>query len=219
VFVGLLGKHPAWADHVDWDGIESAGLGPFKRVLYEEGIQRALTRWIASDEHGADRVLASGESDPASGITAFDHLVIWVDQDSAITAVMYPSRDTSGRGNYPLILFAKLPLWADGSLLEVAIARLEQLSHDIEGATERGAVVSAAAAVERTLNSRLGASTRQQTSLGSWPQGTPHHARVQVPPSLADNAPLAFVAYATSSNRPPPRLRKRKLRSYPFRDF
>jgi hypothetical protein len=160
VHVGIFGKHPAWADHVEWAELDQLGLARFKRVVYDDGVQGAMRKWVVSGEDSADRVIASAESNAALGISAFDHALCWTDETFIVLAILQPSKDASGRGNYPAVLFAKLPVWADEKLMAATFRELEVTLDRVRHESDRGAVVSALREAEGTLRDRLTSTER-----------------------------------------------------------
>ncbi len=123
-----FGKHPAWGDHIDDLPLPGPELAAFKHALYDQGIQSAITRWIRPADNprdpdpGAapttpaataapqsyDRVLDSGDADPAAGLLPLDHHAIWIRGAACIFARLGPSADRAGRAKFPLVVAAQV---------------------------------------------------------------------------------------------------------------
>jgi hypothetical protein len=86
-----FGKHPAWEDHMEHLGAETASILAVKQALYVHGIGELLGRgqWKALQDAGS--------------ALPFDHELIWSRGDNTLIGVLSASKDAKGRDLYPLI--------------------------------------------------------------------------------------------------------------------
>lgn len=109
ITVTAFGKHPAWADHIDNLPNPGPRLPHFKSLLYTNGIDANVRRWVRAVEADPDTdvhspVLDSDRDDPEGGLIRFGHRVRWWNPDALIIGRMIPSSDLKQRKKYPLVI-------------------------------------------------------------------------------------------------------------------
>ena len=95
VSVTMFGKHPAWGDHIDNLGDESAVLNFVRGLLYGEGLNRQIGT-------GAWEKLS-----PERRLAGFDHSFSWYLGGRMVTGMLWSSSDSHGRKQYPLVVAAE----------------------------------------------------------------------------------------------------------------
>lgn len=88
----FFGKHPAWDDHMETLGTETASIRAFHQFFYLQGIGENLNRgaWKKLYENGAAAL-------------PLNHELIWCEGEQAIIGTLIASTDARGRDFYPLI--------------------------------------------------------------------------------------------------------------------
>jgi hypothetical protein len=115
VRLASFGKHPAWNDHMEDLGLETANLNQFKQVLYFSGIRGNVDSgtWDKQESHAPP--------------LRFHHRVLYLLPDAVILARLWASSDGKGRTRYPLVVCAECPRAAlDWALVQVP-SRLDLL--------------------------------------------------------------------------------------------
>ncbi len=122
-FFGLFGKHRAWADHMDDQGMESPTLIEFKKRLYLDGIRGVIDSGFWKEMPDEDKVPKWG------------HRMLVHSGDGILLAVLWQSKDQRGRSEYPLIAAIHVatghlplslePLWAIFDELEAPFKEAE----------------------------------------------------------------------------------------------
>src|SRR6185369_2588129 len=92
VCLGLFGKHPGWADHIDLP-LDTDSLNFAKTTLYVDGIGGQIDKGLW-DQQTADNLIP------------FDHVFVWQRGNGVILGRLWASSDTSGRSRYPMIVCA-----------------------------------------------------------------------------------------------------------------
>lgn len=115
LWLGAFGKHPAWDDHFETPGLETARLTQLRTSLYSEGVGGRI-------DSGAWDKLDEGER-----IDGFAHTLVWRTPEGMLAGRLIDSVDGKGRRRYPLVIAAHtrgLPgAWVCGTLCE-RLARL-----------------------------------------------------------------------------------------------
>lgn len=120
--VGAFGKHPAWADHVEFLGTPDETLVRFQGALYQRGI-------AGNVESGAwDRL------DASQRVEGFDHALVWWLGERMVVARLWSSVDGKGRGKYPMVACVNAPTATPESTLARALELLEGLKGEIQRA-------------------------------------------------------------------------------------
>lgn len=91
VFLAAFGKHPAWDDHIEDQGLETDRLVLLRRLLYVEGVSGNV-------ESGAWERLG-----PGGELPGFGHVFVWRLGDDVFVGRLWSSRDGKGRDRYPLV--------------------------------------------------------------------------------------------------------------------
>ncbi|HEY3897601.1 MAG TPA: hypothetical protein VGM54_03255 [Chthoniobacter sp.] len=92
VYLGIFGKHPAAADHLEDLGLKTAAMVAFKQQFYVAGVGDCLAR------------SAWGAELTAGGPIPYDHCLLNVDAEGWIAARIVSSQDAAGRRQYPLVV-------------------------------------------------------------------------------------------------------------------
>lgn len=94
--LAVFGKHPAWSDHLEDIGIDTASLAEFKRWLYLDGIRSNL-------DTGA------WENLPDDRKIDWNHRLFMTGPRGMIIARLWASSDGRGRRAYPMVAATHLP--------------------------------------------------------------------------------------------------------------
>jgi hypothetical protein len=94
--LAAFGKHPAWNDHMEDIGLDTATLIEAKRHLYLEGISGQI------DTGAWDRL----PSTPPCG--NYDHWLLWHRTGECLLGRLVSSSDGKGRTRYPFVVMAHI---------------------------------------------------------------------------------------------------------------
>lgn len=142
VRIGAFGKHPAWDDHLDDQGLDTPELTEIKRVIYLEGMNGNI-------DAGTWEALPPGAS-----VDGFNHIFLARVAEGVIVGRFWSSTDGKGRSRYPMVVCAQVSGLSPEFACRVALARLAQLEGECKLASSQGGVVAALEVARADLAAR-----------------------------------------------------------------
>ncbi|MDX2146326.1 MAG: hypothetical protein SFZ23_02290 [Planctomycetota bacterium] len=141
--LAAFGKHPAWDDHIEDQGIDTDRLVETRRVLYVEGIG-------ANIDSGAWDKLP-----PDQAIAAFGHVFLWTNKESVLVGRMWASSDGKGRTKYPLVVVAQCSGLSLRWSVRELVGRLEAIEARCRSATTKEQFKAVLDSERQTLRSMV----------------------------------------------------------------
>ena len=114
--LAVMGKHPAWNDHIDDFGISTRDLATLKRIVYLSDIAENIDSGAWAPD-GEGRIFEN-----------FDNVFLWSKKDNHIMGAIWASKDGKGRDKYPMIA----AIQCSGVRRAKIVADLPSLLKDIE---------------------------------------------------------------------------------------
>lgn len=142
VRLGAFGKHPAWDDHLDDQGLDTPELIEIKRVIYLEGMNGNI-------DAGTWEALA-----PGAAVEGFNHVFLARAPGGVIAGRFWSSTDGKGRSRYPMVVCAECSGLSVEFACRVVLSRLAQLEGECKLATSPGGVVAALETARADLAAR-----------------------------------------------------------------
>lgn len=146
VVVGAFGKHPAWDDHIEDQGLATDELVEVRRRLYADCIAGNINagEWGKPDQ-------------PAPAwLVDFGHVFLWrLEAGSVIAGRLWPSRDGRKRTKYPMVVVAQCDNVGLTWIAQNVLPRLERLQQQCIDATSQEGVIAAVQSAQSDLSAAV----------------------------------------------------------------
>jgi hypothetical protein len=143
VVVGAFGKHPAWDDHIEDQGLATDELVEVRRRLYADCIAGNINagEWGKPDQ-------------PAPAwLVDFGHVFLWrLEAGSIIAGRLWPSRDGRKRTKYPMVVVAQCDNVGLTWIAQNVLPRLERLQQQCIDAASQEGVIAAVQSAQSDLS-------------------------------------------------------------------
>ncbi|MBL0871470.1 MAG: hypothetical protein IBJ18_12930 [Phycisphaerales bacterium] len=143
VVVGAFGKHPAWDDHIEDQGLATDELVEARRRLYAD----CIAGNINSGEWGKP------DQPAPAWLVDFGHVFLWrLEGGSIIAGRLWPSRDGRKRTKYPMVVVAQCDNVGLTWIAQNVLPRLERLQQQCIDATSQEGVIGAVQSAQSDLS-------------------------------------------------------------------